>query len=142
MFLVCAGFSRVNWVERDFHSFSPRNKERLLMYADEMLAALNITRREPNPVNMNGIFATTRKAIHAHPKDWWILLWEYLTNDYKYPASVASGWGVGGGHLVERYWHQFLDPHDKWICRHIVIAREMDCKGRDQSPLCPERDEE
>ena len=86
-----------------------------------MLAALGVRRREPNVLVFNAIFATTREAIHAHPKEWWVLVWEHLTNGYRFPESHAAGeqWQRsrnphGGEHLLERYWHVFLDPEDEW----------------------------
>jgi hypothetical protein len=94
-------------------------------YADEVLAALGVARREPNFVVWNGIFATTREAIHSHPREWWVILWESLTHWRKFPKSVACRPG-GGGHLAERYWHAFLDPEDEWE-KNLMTEQQQRC---------------
>ncbi|GAB4815507.1 hypothetical protein N2152v2_002553 [Parachlorella kessleri] len=81
--------------------------------ANEMLTAMGIPREEPHVVYANGIFATTRAAIHSRPRDWWVLVWELITNSYRYPQFHAKGGWAGGDHLVERYWHAFLDPQKR-----------------------------
>ncbi|GAB4815705.1 hypothetical protein N2152v2_002751 [Parachlorella kessleri] len=115
-------------VEKNFSNFA------VGLYADKMLAALGVHRREPNVLVFNAIFATTREAIHAHPKEWWVLVWEHLTNGYKFPESHAAGeqWQRtrnphGGEHLLERYWHVFLDPHDEWEANWDFINQR--CPG-------------
>jgi hypothetical protein len=105
---LAAGFSLASAIDVDFVSNPP-----LREYAAEVLAALSIPLLPQNPVNWNGIFSTTREAIHSHPREWWVILWESLTHWRKFPKSVACRPG-GGGHLAERYYHVFLDPGDEW----------------------------
>ena len=107
-------------MEFEEHNF--QNLSALAATADRLLGALGVPRREPNLLVFNGCFATSRAAIHAHPREWWVLLWELLTNGYKHPDTRALGenWRKvkeirGGDHVVERYWHAFLDPDDTWL---------------------------
>jgi len=77
-------------------------------FAEDVLAALEVPRKEPNKFYGGGIFATTREAIHSHSKEWWTLLLQTVTDKYRFAKSFKGP----GDRLIERYWHVFLDPED------------------------------
>jgi hypothetical protein len=58
---------------------------------------------------VGGMFATTRDAIRARSREWWIRLYKILTSRHEKDLLLSSG------HIMERHWHSILaqNPADR-----------------------------
>ena len=89
--------------------------------AASLLDALGLAKRNNSlPINFNGIFATTREAIHARGMAWWEKLWTRLTNIHNHAQDV-----IEGDHVIERYWAEILNgTHVSPACNVTALRHE------------------